>query len=142
MPKEVNPGFVRVDRSFRIPLTGVLDQAGAITFLDSYVVTCRCALERVTFIPDVAGAGAGATCALQVRKGAAAGSVIASVTPTLALHVLGGPGIAADVTAANDQLATFKDGDTLSITKAAGTAFSGAGGTLVLTFRMKPQARI
>lgn len=144
MPREVNPAFIRSHHVMRIPLTGVLDQAGAVTFLDSLVIPYRCALERVTFIPDVAGAGAGASQVFKVRKGAAASTtVLATLTLTLATHVMGGAGIVATVAAADDQAATFKDGDLLSITKdAGGTVFSGGGGTLQLTFRQRPQNRI
>lgn len=141
MPRETFPAFVRTHLTFRIPLVGVLDTAGAVTFLASFVVPFKAVLERLTFVPDVAGTGVGATCALQVRKGAAAGTVIATVTPTLALHVLGGPAIVETVAAADDETSKFKDGDTLSITKAAGTVFTAGGGTLILTFRQRPQAR-
>jgi hypothetical protein len=142
MPRETNPAFVRTTLAFRIPLTGVLDQAGAITYLLSFVMPFKAVLERVTYIPDVAGAGAGATQAISVRKGNASGTVLATVTPTLALHVMGAAGIVATVAAADEDKARFVDGDTLSITKAAGTVFSAAGGTLILTFRQRPQAKV
>lgn len=141
MPAEAHPAFLRSEISFRIPLVGVLDQAGAITFLLSYVITFRATLERIVFIPDVAGAGAGATQSLDVRKGNASGTILASAVPTLANHVLGGPGVVGAVSAANDEAAKFKDNDTLSITKAAGTVFSAGGGTLKLIFRQRLQAR-
>lgn len=141
MPREASPSFVRTTLAFGIPLAGVLNASGAVTFLLSFVVPFKASLERVTFIPEVAGAGAGATQALKVRKGNATGTVLATVTPTLAAHVMGAAGITDTVTAANEEAARFVDGDTLSITKDAGTVFSAAGGTLLLTFRQRPQSR-
>lgn len=141
MPREAFPAFVRTNMTIRIPLVGVLDQAGAVTVLLSHVIRFKCFLERATFLPDVAGAGAGATQALRVRKGNAAGTILATVTPTLANHVLGGAGIEGAVAAVDSEIARFVDGDTLSITKDAGTVFTAAGGTLELTFRQRPQGR-
>jgi len=141
MPRETFPAFVRTSLNFRIPLTGVLDTSGAVTFLLSYVVPFKATLERVVFVPDVAGAGAGATQALVVRKGNASGTALATVTPTLANHVMGAAGLVTTVAAATDDSARFVDGDTLSITKTAGTVFSAAGGTLQLIFRQRPQGR-
>ena len=142
MPRETFPAFVRTHASVRIPLAGVLDVAGAVTFLLSFVVGYKVALERITYIPDVTGAGAGATQALNVRKGNATGTILATVTPTLANHVMGAAGLVGHVSAANDSIARFVDGDTYSITKDAGTVFTAAGGTLRLTFRQRPQGRV
>ena len=47
MPRETFPAFVRTSLNFRIPLTGVLDTSGAVTFLLSYVVPFKATLERV-----------------------------------------------------------------------------------------------
>lgn len=141
MPRESFPGGVRMVLPVRIPLVGVLDQAGAITFLLSHIVPFRAQLVSATYVPDVAGAGAGATQALRIRKGNASGTILATVTPTLATHVMGGAGIVGDVAATEADAAAFVDGDTLSITKDAGTVFSAAGGTLYLTFWQRPQAR-
>jgi len=142
MPREANPAFVRTTLPFRLPLTGFFDQSGAITYLLSYVMPFKATLERVTYVPDVAGAGAGATHAISVRKGNATGTVLAVITPTLALHVMGAAGIVATVAAADEDKARFVDGDTISITKATGTVFSAAGGTLFLTFRQRPQGKV
>lgn len=141
MPRETFPAFIRTVIPVRIPLVGVLDTAGAVTFLLSHVIRFKGTFERAAFVPDVAGAGAGATQAIRIRKGAAAGTILATVTPTLANHVLGGAGIEGAVAAADDEAARFVDNDTLSITKDAGTVFTAAGGTLFLTFRQRPQAR-
>lgn len=142
MPREVNPAFVRTTLSFPIILAGMLNTAGAVTFVASMVMPFRAVLEKVTFIPEVAGAGAGATHAIKVRKGGATGTVLATCTVTLANHVLGGPGVVASVAAADEEAATFRDGDTFSITKDAGTVFSTAGGHLILTFRQRPQSKV
>lgn len=141
MPREVNPGFVRTPIAVRLPLAGFFDQAGAITYLLSYVPGFRGEIEKIVFVPDVAGAGAGATHVVNVRKGNATGTIVATVTVALATHVMGGAGIVGSVSAANDETAKFRDTDTISITKDAGTVFSAAGGTLIIWFRQRPQAR-
>src|SRR4051794_18691704 len=101
MPRETFPAYVRTTLTTRIPLAGFLDQAGAVTFLASLVIPFKAALERAVFIPDVVGAGAGATQGIQIRKGGATGPVIATVTPTLANHALGGAGVVGTVAAAD-----------------------------------------
>jgi hypothetical protein len=141
MPRETFPAGIRTSLSFTIPLAGVLNTAGAVTVLLSYVVTFKGWLERIEFIPEATGAGAGATQALKVRKGNATGTVLATVTPTLANHVFGAAGLVANVAAADAETAKFVDGDTLSVTKDAGTVFSAAGGTLRLIFWQKPQSK-
>lgn len=141
MPREAGPGFIRTVLPVRVPLTGVLDQAGAVTFVLSAVLGFKAELQGVRYIPDVTGAGAGATQALRVRKGNATGTILATVTPTLANHVMGGATLTGDVAAAQANDAKFGDTDTFSITKDAGTVFSAAGGTLLLIFRQRPQAR-
>jgi len=142
MPRETFPAFVRTSIDISIPLVGVLDTAGAVSILVSYVVPFKGSLERVEFIPDVVAAGAGATQPIVVRKGGATGTALATVTPALATAVLGGPGIVANVAAALESDARFVDGDTLSVTKTAGgTVFSAGGGHLRLIFRQRPQAR-
>ena len=142
MPRETNPAYVRTTMSFPVILTGVLNQSGAVTYLASYAMPFKASLEKITYIPEVAGAGSGATQVFSVRKGGATGTVLASVDVTLALHVLAGPGIVGSVAAADEAAAKFNDGDTLSITKAAGTVFTTAGGHLILTFRQRPQAKV
>lgn len=142
MPAERAPFFIRTVLPFRLPLTGFFDQAGAISYLVSMPLGFRGELEKITFVPDVAGAGAGATHAVHVRKGNASGTDLGSITITLATHVMGGAGITGSIAAASDEAAKIRDTDTISITKDAGTVFSAAGGTLWLVFRQKPQARI
>lgn len=142
MPRETFPAGIRTHMSFRLPLTGFLDTAGAVTYLLSHVINYKAQLERVVFIPDVAGAGAAASQVIKVRKGNASGTVLATVTLTLATHVMGAAGITGAVAAADSEAAKFVDNDTLSITKdAGGTVFSAGGGTLRLTFFQKPQAK-
>lgn len=140
---ERGPGFIRTHLDIRIPLTGFLDTIAAVTLLASHVPGFIATLEKATFLPDVTGAGAGATQTIEVRKGGAAGTILASFAVTLANHVLGGAGISGSVSNANDGIARLSDTDGLSITKAgAGTVFTAGGGTLRLQFRQRPQARI
>jgi hypothetical protein len=142
MPPPKAPYFTRIERSFRLPLVGFFDQAGAVTFLLSFVLGYRAEVERAWFVPDVTGAGAGASQAIRIRKGNATGTILATITATLANHVMGGPGLdSGAVTAANELASQLSDTDTISITKDAGTVFSAAGGTLHVIFRQKPQAR-
>lgn len=142
-PKIVSPAVVRVVLPIRLPLTGFLDTAGAVSFLVSVPVPYGVTFESMRFIPDVAGAGAGASQVISLRKGNATGTVIDTITLTLANHVLGGAGVASTgVTAANDATAKLRPADTFSVTKnAGGTVFSAAGGTLWLIGRQHPQSR-
>lgn len=143
MPGERGPAFTRTAIDVRLPLVGFFDTAGAVSFLVSHVPGHVMTLEKAVFIPDVAGAGAGASQNIQVRKGAAAGTpLITNLLITLANHVMGGAGVTATVTPANDAIARLGDTDAISITKDAGTVFTGAGGTLRLIFRQRLQGRI
>lgn len=144
MPKEAGPGYLRHELNLRIPLVGVLDTAGAVTFLASMPLGYVASIEAVRYVPDVAGAGAAAAQTLEIRAGGPTGTILSTVALTLANHVMGGAGIAGSaVSAANENLARLKDTDTISITKTAGgTVFSAAGGTLTIRFRQRPQARL
>lgn len=142
MPKEAGPAFIRGSFAFPVPLTGVLGTAGAVTLVDGFNPGFVLSIEKIVFIPEVTGAGAGATQALQVRKGAAAGTVLATATVTLANHILAAAGISGSVAAADNSISRLADADTFSITKAAGTVFTTAGGTLLVFYRTRPQARI
>lgn len=140
---ERGPAFIRTSLDIRLPLVGFFDQAGAVTFIASMPLGFIAYLEKATFIPDVTGAGAGASQNIQIRKGAAAGTaIISNLLVTLANHVLGGPGVSATTPNANDALSRLNDTDVFSITKDAGTVFSAAGGTLRLVFRQRLQGRI
>jgi hypothetical protein len=140
MPRETNPSFARHELNIRIGQAGLLDAAGAITFLAAMPIGYVAYLEAVRYVPEVAGAGAGAAQTLEIRKGGAAGTILSTVALTLANHVLAGAGIAGS--AISDSASRFADTDTISITKAAGgTVFSTSGGTLTLRFRQKLQAR-
>lgn len=143
MPPEKAPLFLRHNISIRIPLLGVLDAAGAVTFLLSAVAGYVFSFERMLFIPDVAAAGAGATQTFRLRKGNASGAILDTIILTLANAVLGTAGVASTgVSAANDTAARLADADTYSLTKDAGTVFTAGGGTLHLVVRQKPQHRI
>lgn len=139
MPRETTPGYHREVIPIPIPQAGFLDQAGAVTLVLSMPLGFQCELEKAVYIPAVAGAGAGASQQLRVRKGNATGTILASPLLTLANHVLGGAGISA----AGDESASSKlrDADTISITKDAGTVFTTGNGTLLLIVRQRAQAR-
>jgi len=140
---ERGPAFIRTSIDIRLPLVGFFDQAGAVTFIASMPLGFIGSIEKAVFIPDVTGAGAGASQNVQIRKGAAAGTaIIANLLITLANHVLGGPGVSVSAPVANEGLARLGDADVFSITKDAGTVFSAAGGTLRLIVRQKLQGRI
>jgi len=143
MPGERGPAFLRTTICIPIALTGFLNQAGAVTHTLSRALDFKATLEKVRYVPAETGAGAGATQGIRVRRGNAAGTILATVTVTLANHVLGAAPIDGAVSAADQAagLATFGDTDTFSITKDAGTVFTTAGGHLELVFRQRPQAR-
>lgn len=141
-PKIVSPASVRVILPFRIPLVGFLDQAGAVTWILSMALGYHLHFEKMLYVPDVAPAGAGASQAIRLRKGNATGTIIDTVTPTLANAVLNAAGVASTgVSAANELAAKIRPADTFSITKDAGTVFSAGGGTLWLIGREHPQSR-
>lgn len=131
--------FIRIPMSFRIPLTGVANQAGAVTFVDSFPIGFWASLERAFFQVAAAGAGAGATQTFRVRKGGATGTILATITATLANQTLGAV-IAATVTETNTS--ELRPNDTITITKdAGGTVFTTFDANLVLVFRQAPQTR-
>lgn len=143
MPPARMPAFTRVERSFRLPLVGFFDQAGAVSWLVSMVLGYKAEIERAWFVPDVTGVGAAASQQIRIRKGGAAGTIICGALVTLANHVLGGAGVSDGAALpAVEEASKLNDTDTFSITKDAGTVFTTAGGTLHVIFRQKPQARI
>ncbi len=145
MPRETVPAFTRtvVPLLSVTALTGVFDGTGAITLIDSLPVTHKFTLEKLRWVSSSIATGAGGTQTFKIRKGGAAGTVIATLTIALADTNAVGKFKEYAVTAADDANATFKDGDTISFTRdASGTAFTKAEGLFSLVTRQRPQARI
>ena len=137
--KKSGVNFIRVPLTFRLPLTGVANQAGAVTFVNGFSVGFWASLERAFLQVVAAGAGAGATQTFRVRKGGPTGTIIATITATLANQTLGAS-IEATVTETNTS--EISPNDTISITKdAGGTVFTTFDANLVLVFRQAPQTR-
>ena len=145
MPRETSPAFIRtVQTLLHVPvLAGYLDGTGAITFIDSLPIDYRCTLEKITFVFNTPATGTSASQIFNVRKGGPSGTIVGSITLLLGDGTAIGKFKEAKVTAANDEAAKFKDGDTLSFTRdSSGTAFTAGTGTFFVTFRQRAQARI
>ena len=143
MPRFAPYGYAFKRLIFDIPFVGFLNTAGQVNRVLSLPLDFSSELVAVRIVPSVVGTGAGATRLVNIRKGSATGTIIGSVTATLAHQgVLGVVTTGTVVTAAranflNDLLATP---DTLTIEfPAAGTVFTAGGLDLILTFRALTQ---
>ena len=138
MPRFAPYGFSRSLFNFRIPFTGFLSVAAQATLLASLAPGFRFAIEKVALVPVVAAAGAGASRVVNVRKGGAAGTVVATVTATLANGALG-QNTAGVVTTA-DKANEFGDTDNLTIElPAGGTVFTAGEYELSIQLRALAQ---
>lgn len=147
MPKEALPAFIRTKETLLVvpSVTGILDGTGALTLIDTRLADgFRQSLEKITYVSTVAHTGAGGTQTFKVRKGGATGTVIATITLTLAaLQTSGGKSVQASVAVADEAIARFVDTDTLSFTRdSGGTAFTAGSGQFILTWRQRAQARL
>lgn len=113
---------------------------GAITIIDSHTPGFQLVLEQLGFtVSGVAGATAGSQV-FKLRKGGAAGTVIATLTLALAnVNALGETTIA-NVSGTLENL-TLDDDDTYSLTRdASGTDFTTEPeGFFFIRFRQRPQ---
>jgi hypothetical protein len=133
MPRYASGAWVRKVVNLYVPLPGGTGPVVAVLSLP----VGRCVLEKMEVVPAVAGTGAGATRTLNVRKGSATGTVVATANPTLANMGTVGTFLAGTVTAS---AAAFEDADVLSVEFAnGGTAFTAGAVNLVLTFRERGQ---
>jgi len=141
MPRFAPFGYSRHFVTFTVPFTGYLTVVAANVCL-SKSVPFACELERVEIVTNVVGTGAGATRAINVRKGSATGTVAGTITATLADQGVLGVVTAGTVTVAANAN-KFGAGDTLTVEfPNTGTAFTAGGFDLILTFRDKNQSPV
>lgn len=130
MPRYAPYGFAR---SF-IPLSVTMADTGTgqFTIALSLPLGLQYIIEKVKAVWRVAGAGAGATRTLNVRKGTATGTVVATAALTLAASTQGAV-IDLPVTAA---AATFGDADNLTVEfAAAGTVYTAGQIDILIQIR-------
>ncbi len=134
MPKFAAYGFARTELNFSIPMAGT--GTGQFTVALSVPLGFKYTIEKVKAVWGVAGTGAGATRTLNVRKGTATGTVVATKALILA-DATQGAAVDVPVTAAN---ANFEDGDNLTVEfAAAGTVYTAGEVNLVIQLRHRLQ---
>lgn len=144
MPKEAGPSFIRNTIALLAApaLTGIADGTGAITLIDSMPAGFVFTVEKLRFVSGSIATGAGGTQTYKLRKGGAAGTVLATLTLALADVNAVGKFKEASVAAADQNVARLMDTDTLSLTRdSGGTAFTKFEGVFSVVVRQKPQAR-
>lgn len=122
-------------------VVGAFTGTGAKVIMDSFTPGFRFVVEKVQYVVGpTAGAGAGGTQDIVVRKGGTSGTALATVTVPLASATAGA------VIASNAAVASHSfslDTDTISITRTTGgTAYTTEPlGMLLVVIREAPQAR-
>jgi len=141
MPKESSPGWV-YGPIFTLPVTAaMIAGTSQIIYVTSLSPGFKCAIDKVTFVPTVELAGAGGAQTINVRKGAADGTVLCSLALAIANKAVSVVSSGAVAAADKDTAYLRSDSDTISIEMAAsGTAFSAGSGVLTVWGRSRPQA--
>lgn len=138
MPREsAGAGYIYDQDEFAITLP--IGGTGQVSSILSLPRGFGHTITAVKTVVKVAATGAGATRTLNVRKGNATGTVVATATWALADGATVGTVKDIPVTAAN---ADFLDADTLTVEWASGgTTFTAGEFTLVITTRKRLQQR-
>jgi hypothetical protein len=143
MPRKAPYGFSYDREIWSIPSAGLLAVATQANVVLSLPIRSSAELVGVDIVATTVGTGAGASRALNVRKGNATGTIAATVTATLANQTTLGtatPGTVTTAGGANKFDDTGGTPDTLTIElPAAGTAFTAGGLNLILTWRRTAQ---
>ena len=146
MPRVVGPGWIRgtqtVPSANNAAANPHFSGTTALTIVDSYTPGFKCVLEGLDFIVTAtAGATAGSQT-FKLRKGGAAGTVVATLVLALTEVNTLGEVTRANVAAADLDDARLSDTDTWSLTRdASGTDFTTEPeGQFVVRFRQQPQA--
>jgi hypothetical protein len=134
--------YSRTVLSLQIPSVGVLAATGAVNLMLSKTLGFACELERIDVVTTATASVAGSRV-LNVRRGNASGTIVGTITLLLASQgTLGvvNSGVVGEGGTAIGGPARFTDTDTLTVGFAgSGTAFTGGGCELLLTFRDKNQ---
>ena len=144
MPRFAPYGYAFRRQTHSTPFTGFLSVVTQANLMLSLPIDFAFELVAVRLVTTVVGTGAGATRLINIRKGSATGTVVGSVTATLANQgVLGVVTTGSVVTAAranafNDLLAV-PDTLTIEFPAAASVVFATGGFDLILTLRTLAQ---
>ena len=123
-------------------VTGIGDGTGALTLVNTLVLGYTARVEKIRFISGSIATGSGATQTYKLRVGGATGTVVATLTLTLATVNAVGKYVEASVAAADSATARFNDLTGLSLTRdSGGTAFTKLEGIFEVVVAQKPQAR-
>ena|SRR3990170_9077559 len=141
MPREFTTPFQRQVIPFVLNGAG-LSGAGAINIINALSLDFRYYLEKIILVTQETLVGAGGTQTYRLRKGGVAGTIVATITPTVADHAVTGVVVEASVSL-TDVAAAIADADTISLTRDAGGTTITAGlmqGYIVA--RQRDQARL
>lgn len=143
MPRLAAYGVSRQHLAITVPFTGFLSVATQANLILSKALGFKAELEKVELVTTVVGTGAGASRVINVRKGNASGTIIGTLTATLANQGTLGAVLVGTVTSTGTPpVNNLDDPDTLTIElPAGGTVFATGGGELILTFRVPAQKR-
>lgn len=137
MPRLAPYGFSREFIVLTIPFPA---GTGQVTSLLSMPLGVQGTVEKVSIYSSVAATGAGASRTLNVRKGIATGTVLA--TATVVLADLSTPGAIKDVPITAVTLdRDFADADTLTIEWATAGAVAFTAGTFHVIVRYRAKAQ-
>jgi hypothetical protein len=144
MPKIAPYGYARTVINVTVPFTTYLSQVAAqVSLILSKNLGFKAELEKVEIAATTVGTGAGASRLINVRKGGITGTVVGSVTATLANQTTLGTVTAGTVVTAAAANKFNDDGtapDLITVEfPAAGTVFTAGGLELMLTFRHRLQ---
>ena len=144
MPRFAPYGWVRQVIRFTVPFTTFLSTTGQVNFELSKLHGFAFEIEKIEILPTTIGTGAGATRVINVRKGSATGTVVATVTATLAnqgvlgVVTVGTVTTAGDVNKFSDQGAA-PDALTIEFPTAGSVVFTAGGLELLVTIRQRNQ---
>jgi hypothetical protein len=137
MPRFAPYGYSRDIAVHTVPFPA---GTGQVTSLLSLPLGFAGTVERVAIYSSVAAAGAGASRTLNIRKGSATGTVMATATVVLAdLSTVGAPKVVPVSTVAG--AADFADADTLTIEWATAGAVAYTGGTFHVAVTVRQRAQ-
>lgn len=139
MPRFAQYGYSRQHFALTVPLAGFLSVTTQQTLVLSLPLGFQFEIEKLFLIPTIAATGAGASRVINVRKGTATGTVVATATATLANGGLGVAPTAGTVTS-TAKTNVFQDADTLTVEfPTGGTVFTAGQYDLVLQLRCLAQ---
>jgi len=142
MPKESSPGWTRSVITVPVIAAQLLG-TGLLPVLTSWVPGFKFRVQSMSFVAEVALAGAGGTQEFVLRKGGATGTAIVACNALLANDGAGEFDQTAVAAADMDDAYFRSDADTLTINRTAGgTAFTGGSGHLNVVIMSRPQAAL